>query len=125
MSDFDNLEPDDSFYSVGDNTSKQPEKEENGSQNLEQDITASDNLESEPSDPPEEELLEINFGRIEISRRSGRAKAPRSLYPGQITHGSASISRRLLHNPDQPKPNLATLETSSSRLRFTSTHVAQ
>ena len=124
-SDFDNLEQDDPFYSVGENTSKQPEKEGNDSQDLEQDITAFDDLESELSDPPEEEPLEINSGSIEISRRSGRARAPQTLYPGQIIYGSAPISRKLVDNPSQPNPSLTTPETPSSLARFTSNRVAQ
>ncbi len=97
-SNFDNLEPDDSFYSVGENTSKQPEKGGNDSQDLEQDITAFDDLESELSDPPEEEPLEINSGSIEISRRSGRARALRTLYPGQIMSWSANTLHFVIRN---------------------------
>ncbi len=88
---------------MGKNTSKQPEKEGNDSQDLEQDLTALDDLESELSDPPEKEPLEINSGSIETSRRSRQARAPRTLYPGQITYGSAPISRRLVHTPHSTK----------------------
>ncbi len=64
--DLDNSEPDDSFYSVGENISKQPEKKGNDSQYLEQDITDFDDLESELSDALKKPL-EINSGSIEIS----------------------------------------------------------
>lgn len=57
VSDFDDSESDDSLYSVGDdNFSKQLEKEGNDSEDLGQDITTFDNLGSELSEPPEEEL---------------------------------------------------------------------
>ena len=125
VDDFGSLDTDDSSYSVGENTSKQPEKERNDSQDLEQDLTALDDLESELSDPPEEEPLVINSGSTETSRRSGRARAPRTLYPGQITYGSAPISRRLVDNPTQPNLNPNTPETPSSLAQFTSTRVAQ
>ena len=64
-----------------------------------------------------------NSSRIETSRRSRWAKAPQRLYPGQITYGSALISRRLLDNLSQPNHYLATPETSSSPALFTSTRV--
>ncbi len=60
--------PDDSLYSVGGNISKQPERERNASQDLEQDMTIFDDLESELSEPPEEMSLETNSGSIESSR---------------------------------------------------------
>lgn len=47
VSDFDNSESDNSLYSAGDNISRQPEKEGNDSQDLEQDITTFDDMESE------------------------------------------------------------------------------
>ena len=74
VSDFDDSEtaspilPDDSSYSVGGNISKQPQKEGNASQDLEQDMTIFDDLESELSEPPEEMSLETNSGSIESSR---------------------------------------------------------
>ena len=85
--DFDNSKPDDSLYLVGENILLKPEKEGNDSDDLEQDITDFDDLESKLSDASEEHL-EINCGGIEVLRRSRRARAPRTLYPGQITYGS-------------------------------------
>ncbi len=110
---------------MGENTSKQPEKGENDYQDLEQHITAFDNLESKLSDLLEEEPLEINSGNIEISRQSRQARAPRTLYPGQIIYSSALVLRKLVDNPSQSNPNLTTLKTLSSLARFTSTCVAQ
>ncbi len=97
----------------------------NDSQDLEQNLTALDDLESEVSDPPEEKPLEINSGSTVTTRRSERARAPRTLYPGQITYGSAPISRRLVDKPTQSNLNPNTPEISSSLARFTSTRVAQ
>ncbi len=125
VDDFGSFDTDDSSYSVAKNTSKQPEKEGNDSQDLEQDLTALDDLESELSDPPEKKPLEINSGSTETSRQSGQPTAPRTLYPGQITYGSAPISRRIVDNPTQPNLNPNTTETPSSLARFTSTCVAQ
>ena len=131
VSDFDDSEtaspilPDDSLYLVGGNIFKQPEKEGNTSQDLEQDMTIIDDLESELSEPPEEMFFETNSGSIESSRQSGRAEAPRKLYPGQITYGSASISKKLLDNPSQSSLNTASLDTLSSLPQFTSTWTAQ
>ncbi len=92
---------------MGGNISKQPEKEENASQDLEQDVTIFDDLESELSEPPEEESLETNSGSIESSRRSGRARVPRKLYPCQNIYGSAPISKKLVDNSSQPSSNPA------------------
>ncbi len=55
-------------YSVEENIPKQPEKGENGSQDLEQDLTTFDDLESELLEPPIEESSETNSGSIESSR---------------------------------------------------------
>ncbi len=110
---------------MGENTSKQPKEEGNDSQDLEQDLTALDDLESELSDLPEEEPLEINSDSKETSRQSRRARALWTLYPGRITYGSAPISRRLVDNSTQSSLNLNTAETPSSLERFTSTRVAQ
>lgn len=49
-------------------------------------MTRFDDLESELSDPPEEEPLKTNSGNIESSRRPGRVKTPRTLYIDQISH---------------------------------------
>ena len=82
MSDFGDSETtslllaDDLLYLLGGNISKQPEKERNASQDLEQDMTIFVNRESELSKQPEEESLESNCGRIESSRRSAKARAP-------------------------------------------------
>ena len=130
MSDFDTLEtasstlPDDSLYSVGDNDSQQPEKEGDNSQGLEEDLTNFDDLESELSEPPEEPL-ETNSGSNESLRRSGRNRAPRVLYPGQITYGSTPISSRLLDTPRQSDQNPNNGDMPSSLARFTSTRVPQ
>lgn len=99
MSDFNNLKPDNSFYWVGDNILKKQEKEENYSQDLEQDITTFDDLVGELLDLPEEELLRINSGNIEISRQSKRVWTPPILYPIQFSYNFAPISKRLLDNP--------------------------
>ncbi len=124
VDDFGSLDMDDSSYSLWENTSKQTKKEGNDSQDLEQDLTALDDLESELSDPPEEQPLEINSGSTETSRQSGRARAVRTLYPGQITYGFAPISRKLVNNPTPSNLNLNTPETPSSLAGFTSTRVA-
>ncbi len=110
---------------MGKNTSKQPKKGGTDSQDREQDITTFDNLESELSNLTEEKPLEINFDSIEISRQSRQAKAPQTLYPGQIIYGSDPISRKLVDNLSQPNPNLTTSEIPSSLAQFTSTCVAQ
>ena len=88
-------------------------------------MTIVDDLESELLKPLEEMSLETNSGSIESSRRSGRARAPRKLYPGQITYGSAPISRKLVDNPSQPSSNPASPDTPSSLAQFTSTRTAQ
>ena len=130
MSDFDNSEvassilPDDALHSKGGNTSLQPEKEGNNSQGQEQDLTSHDDLESELSESPEEPL-EISSGREENLRRSGRTRAPRTLYPGQITYGSTAISSRLLGAPGHPDESLDSRDTSSNLAQFASTRVPQ
>ncbi len=88
-------------------------------------MTIVDDLESELSEPPEDMSLETNSGRIESSRRSGRAEAPRKLYPGLIIYGSALISKKLLDNPSQPSLNSASPNIFSSLARFTSTRTTQ
>lgn len=76
MSDFDDYEtaspilPDDFLYSLEENTPKQPEREENGSQELEKDMTTFDNVDSESLAPLEEEFSETNSGNIENSCQS-------------------------------------------------------
>ena len=70
VSNFDNSGPNNSLYSVGDNTLKEPEIERNHFQVLKQDITPFDNLKSELLDLLKEEPLEINSGSIKTSRRS-------------------------------------------------------
>ena len=45
-----------------------PEKKGDASQELEQDMTILDDLESELSEPLDEEFLEINSGRMKSSR---------------------------------------------------------
>ena len=131
VSDFDDSEtaspilPDDSLYSVGSNISKHPEKKKNASQDLEQDMTIVDDLESKLSEPPEEMSLETNSGSMESSRQSGRARAPRKLYPGQITYCSSPISRKLLDNRSQPSLNSDSPDTFSSLAQFTSTRTAK
>ncbi len=129
MNDFDNSETasflliDGSSYSIGHNISKQPEKEGSGFEDLEQDLTTFDILESELSEPPIEESSETNSGSIENSHQSEQALAPPTLYPGQITSGSASISRKLLENPSQPSLNSASPNTPSSLAQIRSTRI--
>ena len=125
VSDFDDLELDPSPYLVGDNISKLPKEGRNNSEDLGQNITTFEDPESELSEPPEEEPLETNFGSIVNSRWSRRTWAPWIFYSGQVTYGSAPISKRLLEKPSQPNPNLATPETPSNLARFTNTRVAQ
>lgn len=121
VSDFDSSEtgssilPNGSLYSVGDNISKLPEKEGNILERQEQNTDDLNDLESELSEPPKEPLqepLEKSFSSTENIRRSGRARAPRVLYPGQASYGS---------NPNQ---NIDHGNTPSSLARFTSSRVA-
>ncbi len=51
---------------------------------------------------------------MESSRRSAQAQAPQTFYPGQITYGSAPISKKLLDNPGQPCLNPASSDIPSS-----------
>ena len=128
-SDFDDSETasplllDGSQYSVGNNISKHPEKGGNGSQDLEQDLTTFDDLESELSEPPIEESSKTNSGSIESSRQSAQARAPQTFYPGQILYGSAPISRKLLDNPGQPSLNPASPDIPSSLAQFAKTRI--
>lgn len=59
---------DNSLYSMGENTSKQPEKERNNSENLKQDSMALDDLKSELLDPLEEKPSKIDSGSIKTIR---------------------------------------------------------
>ncbi len=61
VNDFRSLNTDDSSYSVGENTLKQPKKERNDSQDEKQDLTALDDLESGSSEPPERRALRNQF----------------------------------------------------------------
>ena len=54
-----------------------------------------------------------------------RARAPQTLYPSQITYGSAPILRKLLDNPGQPSLNSASPDTPSSLAQFASTWITQ
>ena len=47
------------------------------------------------------------------------------LYPGQITYGSAPISRKLLDNPSQLSLNPARSDKSCSLAQFAITRIAQ
>lgn len=60
--------PDDYSYSMGNNTSKLPKKEQNVYPNLEQDMTIFDYLESKLLEPLEKESLNTNSGSMESSR---------------------------------------------------------
>ena len=130
VSDFDDSEiassllPGDAPHLVEDDSSLQSEKEGKNSQGYEQDMTNLDDLETELSEPPEEPL-EINSGSKENLRRSGRTRAPRTLYPGQITYGSTPISSKLLDTPRHSDENPDINDTSSSLARFTSTRTSQ
>lgn len=61
---------------MGDNSSKQLKIRRNNIQNLELDITTSDNLEIALSEPAEEEPLKTNFDSIKNSQRSGQTQIP-------------------------------------------------
>lgn len=59
---------------MGENTSKELEKERNNFWDPEPDLTALNDLQSELSDLPEKEPSEINFGSIETSYPSEQAR---------------------------------------------------
>ena len=109
------ISSDDTLHSVGDKISQQPEKEGNNFQGLGQDMTNFDDLESELSELPEEPS-ETNSGSGENLRRSGRTRIPRTLYPGQITYGSTTISSRLLDTPEHSDQNIHDSGSISSSL---------
>lgn len=109
---------------MGNNISQQSEKEGNSSQDLEQDITSLNDKESDLSETPKKPL-KISSGSIEDLRQSSRARAPRTLYSGQITYGSTRLSNRLFDIPGQPDQNLDSGNTPSSLARFTNTRVLQ
>lgn len=124
MSNFNNLELDNSFYLMRDNTLKKPKKEKNDSQNWEKDITICNNLEKNVSNLPKKELLEINSGNIKTLCQSKQAWASPILYFGQISYGFATILKRLVDNSSQHNSNLAIPETFFSPTQFTITRVA-
>ena len=64
------------LYLVRVNTSKKLEWEGNGSQDLEQDLTTYDDLESKLSEQPGEKSSERNSGTKKNSRQSERTQAP-------------------------------------------------
>ena len=131
MGDFDDSETtsplllDGSLYSAGDNIPKKSEKGRNGSQDLEQDLTTFDDIKSVLSELLIKESSETNSGNIKSSRRPPWTRAPQTIYPSQITYGSAPISKKLLDNPGQPSLNPASPDTLSSLAHFVDTQIAQ
>lgn len=125
MSDFDSSKLDDSLYTVRENILKQSKKEQDNSQNLELDIILFDNFENKLLNPPEEELLQINSGSIEIPRQLMWARALYKPYPSQIIYSFVPILIKLLDNPSQSNLNLATRKISLNLAQFTSIHISQ
>ncbi len=106
-------------------SSVQPDLAGNDSNVIEPDLTTFDDLESKLSELLPEEPLKIALISVELPRRPERTRPLCILFPGQISYGSAPISRQLLNDNSQPDSNLESLDASSSSARFTSTCAAK
>ncbi len=103
------------------NISKQPQNGSNDFQSRKQDIISFDDQKNQLLELPEEPL-KISFGGIENLGQSAWTYAPRTLDPGQITHGFTKYLAEFLKLLDIDQ-YLDSRDMLSSLALFTSTRL--